>query len=597
MTPTVVRVVAALAITAAVARAQTTDVALGIEALARRDIRAAEAAFARGAAGENVALRPAALQWRANVAWRLRGDTAAAARYIDQALALSRFSSQVLLESARLSGVRRRHAEAVRTAHEAVITSADAERRGLALRTLVELAADAAFSAPLGRHADSVNLEILARARDSLTARVARFHGRTVDARALIDAAAMLGDSASVVAGLRSYLALTDEGMKPVQTRLDSATLAGELAAAGLYESAALFLLARPSGSAPSPLIADIPAYAGFLRATRAAVERVYRRSLAGIARPGDVNRVLTAQGRALWPALQWARTPPPFYPAALQAELARRFGTVISIERNRDIDELHLAHRLGSYAIPVDGRAGTVVVLDGTIANGIDAWLLDGTGGRAGWVDRDTIFARRTGFTETPFRAWVALADPQSMPGELLRNARDSIGDLARVQRDSLGFLPGVAARVFRAGASSLIDSLYRIESMSDHARAAAFARELFSNLTASSIVSHESRHLADARAGRVRNDEDAEFRAKLDEVIGAPRPRLALTAILVPNIGDLSSHGQANRRVMRGLSRWIRRNGSKIAAYDAAVPALLQLPNLSDAQLVDAFRSMRAP
>ena len=171
------------------------------------------------------------------------------------------------------------------------------------------------------------------------------------------------------------------------------------------------------------------------------------------------------------------------------------------------------------------------------------------------------------------------------------------SEGDLARARRDSLGFLPGVAARVFRAGASGIIDSLNRIETLSDQERAAAFALELFRNLTASSIVLHESRHLADARAGRLGNDVDDEFRAKLDEVIGAPRPRLALTAILVPNIGDLSSHGQANRRVMRGLSRWIRRNGSKIAAYDAAVPALLQLPNLSDAQLVDAFRSMRVP
>ena len=74
-----------------------------------------------------------------------------------------------------------------------------------------------------------------------------------------------------------------------------------------------------------------------------------------------------------------------------------------------------------------------------------------------------------------------------------------------------------------------------------------------------------------------------------------GAPLPRLSLTAILTPNIGDESPHGQANRRIMIGLNRWIRRNGASIANYDPKVPALLQLPNLTDAQLRAAFESMR--
>jgi hypothetical protein len=68
-----------------------------------------------------------------------------------------------------------------------------------------------------------------------------------------------------------------------------------------------------------------------------------------------------------------------------------------------------------------------------------------------------------------------------------------------------------------------------------------------------------------------------------------------LSLSAILTPNIGDSSPHGLANRRLMIGLNRWIRRNGAAIAHYDPQVPALLQLPNLTDAQLRAAFASMR--
>jgi hypothetical protein len=226
--------------------------------------------------------------------------------------------------------------------------------------------------------------------------------------------------------------------------------------------------------------------------------------------------------------------------------------------------------------------------LLDGTIVAGMDDWLLDGTGGRAGWVQNDTIYQRRTGFTETPFRALLALTDPQTMPGELFRLTRDSTGDITRARRDSLGYFPGVAARLFRDGALAVLDSVRE---------PAAFPRALYESLTIASIVQHETRHVRDARSTRVWSDADLEFRAKLDEVTGAPHPRLALTAILSPNIGDSSSHGQANRRIMIGLARWIRRNGATVVGYERAAPALLQLPNLTDDQLRSAFASMKNP
>jgi hypothetical protein len=122
------------------------------------------------------------------------------------------------------------------------------------------------------------------------------------------------------------------------------------------------------------------------------------------------------------------------------------------------------------------------------------------------------------------------------------------------------------------------------------------AFTRAMFDALTRASIELHESRHRADERSGRGLSQADAEFRAKIDEVTGAPLPRLALTAILSPTIGDSSPHGQANRRIMIGLNRWIRQNGASIGSYDARMPALLQLPLLTDAQLKAAFNSMRA-
>jgi hypothetical protein len=182
-------------------------------------------------------------------------------------------------------------------------------------------------------------------------------------------------------------------------------------------------------------------------------------------------------------------------------------------------------------------------------------------------------------------------------MPGEAFRITRDSIGDVARARADSLGFLPGVAARIFRDGAKQLVDSLYAVRVLDPLGRQMAFSSAVFHALTQSSIERHESRHIADARTGRALPGAEAEFRAKVDEVADAERPRLAMTAILSPRIGDRSTHGIANRRIMAGLAKWIRANGAAISGYDATRPALLQLPNLTDAQLRAAFLSMRRP
>jgi hypothetical protein len=564
--------------------AQTTDVALGIEALTRRDVRAAEMAFRRGTTADNPPIRPAAWQWLGHVAWKFRGDATAAERYLHRALTGARDSSQILLEMARVQGFRGRYRDAVNTAVDAMHRSGDAERRGTALRTAIDLVVDRAFAAGAGHMRDSVDANVVGELRDSAAARVRRFPGRTNDALALIRTAAILGDFDAMNEGSRSYMALVDSGIRARVDSLIAADLPGRLLFWRLPEEFALNIEARRADPAQvfEDDAEDWTRYGRFLHQLRRETDRIYRAEVAGTARPGDIQRAITALGRKLWPQLSWRGPTPTFYPAAFSRELSRRFHAVMSVERGRGVDELFLAHRLGTSTTD----RGPIVVLDGVISSGIDDWFLDGTGGRAGWVANDTIYERRSGFTETPFRALLALTDPQTIPGELFRVARDSIGDFERARRDSLGYFPGAAARLFRSGAQTLLDSLKTSE---------AFTRALFDNLVHSSIVLHEGRHRADARARRDQTQADAEFRAKLDEVTGAALPRLALTAILSPSIGDSSPHGQANRRIMIGLNRWIRRNGTAIARYDPRVPALLQLPQLSDAQLKAAFNAMR--
>lgn len=595
-----------------------TDVPNGIDALVRHDIRGAVREFSKAASSASPSIAAAGEQWLAHVSWTVHGNAVPALAHLTRALALARDSSMLLLERARLDGFQHRYRDAVHWAAEGMMRAVDAERRGLIARTLIALAVDGSYAGARSHARDSVHLIVLRPVRDTLRARVGRFPGRTEDAQALLSAGILLSDADAIEMGWESYYALINDAAAQA---LDSArallhrgtaamrlnpeseaawrNIATGLAASRLYDATGLLVRAgRPAKSIVPPDLRDAASYAEFLRALRASTEEYYRRALVGGSREGDLDRAINARTRSLWTTLRWPSPPPPFFPAAVPGELARRFGTVMIIDRGVPIPEIHLAHAIASFppagGVESPGPRPVQVLLDGLAANGLDAWLLDGAGGRAGWASGDSIFEVRTSFTEAPFRSFVALADPQSMPNELLRVYRDSVADIERARRDSVGYFASIAARVFRSGASVILDSLYAQE-MPQADRQRSFVQIMYRQLTFTSITLHESRHLADEKATPRRSAADGEFRAKVDEVTGSRRPRLAMTAILAPTIGAQSAHGEANRRIMLALARWIRANGAAIAGYDGSVPALLQLPNLTDAQLIAAFRSMR--
>jgi hypothetical protein len=77
-----------------------------------------------------------------------------------------------------------------------------------------------------------------------------------------------------------------------------------------------------------------------------------------------------------------------------------------------------------------------------------------------------------------------------------------------------------------------------------------------------------------------------ELEYRAKLSQVAFAPLPRLAFDGIMSPNVGDDTPHGIANRWMLEGIERWMRRHAAELP-IDPSAPLLPQLPRLSDASL----------
>jgi hypothetical protein len=585
--------------------------AKGVEALARHDIAAATREFGRAAADSNRALHSAGEQWLGHLSWMIFADAHAASAHLDRAMASATDTASVLIERARLEGFEHRYRDATKTAAHALSVAIDDEHRGVAARTITDLAAEGAFAALSGRTrvGDSVDDPVVHIARDTLRARVDRFPGRTSDALGLMTSGVLLHDDAAVRKGWMSYFTLADDAtaasLGGARRLIEADSLASGLALSRLYELAALVVGSGTDqvGGVADSSRSDVLVYGRFLHDLRLRVNHYYRRAIIGGTKAGDLDRIVNAQTRLLWRDLRWGanKSPPPYAPAAVPAELRRRFGTVIKVEPGAVIAELTLAHVEASFAPRVPGEQvpplERQVVLDGLVNNGIDHWLLDGSGGRAGWASGDSIFEVRTEFTETPFRAWLAVADPGAIPGEMLRLQRDSITDIVRARADSTAYLPGVAARILRRGTSAIFDSLSRGPvSYAECER--EFVGILFRHLTLTTITIHETRHVVDLRPGnRLLSGAEAEFRAKVDEVSVAPRPTLALTAILHPNIGDETPHGQANRRIMLGLIRWMRANSATIVGFDGSLPVLVQLPLLTDAQLRTAFQSMRRP
>jgi hypothetical protein len=170
---------------------------------------------------------------------------------------------------------------------------------------------------------------------------------------------------------------------------------------------------------------------------------------------------------------------------------------------------------------------------------------------------------------------------------------AADSALDWAIAAQDSIGYLPGVAGRLRRDGRDFLMDSLRRA-GVADSALGEVFVRVASQLIRESSIVAHEGRHAIDDGLGLPLSPEAREFRAKLSEIAFAEHPKIVMSSIVHPNIGDATPHGRANAQVMLGLIHWMRAHHAEIHGFDVTRPVLPQLPLLTDAQLRAAFRAM---
>lgn len=579
----------------------------GEEALQRQELGNAVNAFREAAQDTNALRRATAERMLGVIEWRYYLDNGRARMHFGAALATRKDTAETLAEMARLAIAEHRYGEAARLAESARRSATDDYAHRQSILELGRAVTEAALAARLDNEhpTDVPDDSVAALAVAQLSTLVHAAPGRGEESRLLLLTGLLAGDGRAAMRGVQSYY-LVDVGGPGMHSEVPAAVaeletllpawrtdaphverrrLADAFRRARLIDAAALV---APKGD-------ELIAYAAFCRRLAREADEYYRRTLLGHSHPDELTRAYIRASHDLWPRLSWRSTPPRFFPAGSDHELTRRFGALVQLGVTGGYYDLHFGHVVGSETLTITqyGHRATVkfLVLDGLVTNGLQSWAWDDAGAHGGWQRGDTIVQVRPSFVEHAVGLWIS-ADTTRHKREARGVAIDSAQDWRRAAADSIAYLPGVAARLRRDGRNALIDSLRR-SGVPDSSLGDAFVRAASRLFRESSIVAHEGRHAIDDRLGTF-SAEEREFRAKLSEVAFAERPKLVMSSIMHPNIGDATPHGRANARVMYGLIRWMRGHAGEIRGLDATRPMLPQLPLLTDGQLRAAFRGM---
>lgn len=237
-------------------------------------------------------------------------------------------------------------------------------------------------------------------------------------------------------------------------------------------------------------------------------------------------------------------------------------------------------------------GRGGDLrfIVVENMLANGYQSWLWDGWAAVGGWApDAATIVQVRPAYTNGPLQE-LALSHPgDARTRYLARIESEQPSERAALANNAVATLSATSHRL----------TLQAVDQMAARVGAddAAFIAESWRATNQHSIFIHEGRHVLDKATyhdAHTLSDEELEFRAKLSELALSDYPRLPLASVSGVNVGDGTSHGNANARILTAFRDWMNAHTSEVAGFDASVPALAQLDKLSDDQIRAVARSI---
>lgn len=604
------------------AAAPAADLAAADKLFASHDIAAAYVAYDEIARNEtDRRIADQATVKAALIEWRFRQDADTARRRLTAAVEGAEEPDLILRELATLEIGERRFADARDAANHAMLLAptADATRQARAL-----YARAAILEAQATGARDSLELRD---AHTALKKMVQLEFGLLEPSSLLLHSSLLLDDGQAALAAIRSYYRLVDDAIpfnniSPAVRRLEEilpawrgpektpdqrVPLITALAGACLYPEAAQ--VARdPRGTMPAdPAVEDIVAYARFLEAISVATDEYYRQLTLGTTPPAEWFNVIATEAERLRAASSWGVSLKPVAPGfdgtpspeiqAIDAELRARFRAHITIGTTAGYLDMHFGHEISAESRQVTANAAdgsiTLIVLDRMVSNGFQSWAWNYTMQHGGWAKLETIVDVRPAGADGATNSWRTISDPVEREILEQRIARLLKEDAERAAADPCAYLPGLRLQLRLRGAEDLRAELSAAGKRGAELRA-AFIASYAQRQQETSIFAHEGRHVIDKRLG-ITDSTELEFRAKISEVLASPTPHGTFAgAILGPNLGDQTPHGQAQLRIVRALVEWMTAHADQIPGLDRTAPIFPQMMLLNSGQLHEFLRGI---
>ncbi len=442
--------------------------------------------------------------------------------------------------------------------------------------------------------------------------------GTLESARLLMQAALLLGDGATALHAWRAYFqlapgqplpnAIADGGAVlervlkkwsgPGKNDTDDGELIQALQHSRFFTEADL--IARhpniPEAVLSRSNIQDLLNYVKTIKNLRAHTEEYYRQTSIG---SGDLSAYVGQAASMLREMVATMHDPKAGSVTSnedISAYLENRYGAYVNFGNTAGYFDLHMGYSIIDETRTVEQYGNRAelrfVVLDNMVSNGFQSWAWEGGAEHGGWANSDAIYQVRSAYADNPMQAWRQLNATVERDKFIAEMQRESALDDQRATDNAYAFLPGLEMRLRHQGRTRLLQRLRDNGYQGEQLRL-KFMQEIRSAVRESSIFAHEGRHAIDNRAGEASSDE-LEYTAKLAEVAFAPEPRLTFGGIFAANIGDPTSHGQANLKVVKGVVAWMQQHQNEINGFDAGRPVLPQFDLLSDTQMRSLFRSM---
>lgn len=371
------------------------------------------------------------------------------------------------------------------------------------------------------------------------------------------------------------------------------------LAESGFYEYAVLVHKMDEGGSQrKTERINEILLYHDFLQKIEAVSVDFYVETVAGTGSEKKYKEAMREQGETLWKGLAWEGNKPSFSDGAFVREVEKRFKAIITFINANGYYGLHMGHIVLDDRKVINQHGNSAefryISIDHMVSNGYSGWFWDGQAETGGWAGNDESFLQvRSAYTSGPIRAWLMLTDSVEIRKTQERMAEMTAQDDVLAQENPHVFLPGLSARITYNQGRELLDSLQET-GLRDGPLRLAFINLIENIVQGASIYAHEGRHAIDKKNGYSKRSEELEFTAKLSEIYFSKKPLYSFRAIMNRNIGDGTSHGNSNLRVIKELVAWMDDHKAEIEGFDASRPTLPQLDKLSDQQLRAAVKSV---